>query len=241
LSDPTGLYQLPGGLVEKGDTAASIAGVLNNAYGLQYGAFFTASALIAFNGREPVVGSYYTYLIDLTQGSRTCGGCSGGTSGNGGSGTYYPPVSSPGAPNALSSPPMSQNGGSGTYARSTPGINMYSNCAIPISSCAQMKKTAEYVGDVVLIGGVIYLTKGNPIGVFSRAKVLNDLGIQAGAKALSIPGLNQGAMGLEEITFANLSLKNPGTWITGAITTLGVGEYLYKTFTDPKFDVTQGP
>jgi hypothetical protein len=52
-------------MVVQGDTARSIAGILNNAYAAQYGVYFTDKRLIEFNGGEPKVGSYYSFSIDL--------------------------------------------------------------------------------------------------------------------------------------------------------------------------------
>jgi hypothetical protein len=89
-SDPSGLYNVQSGKVDWGDTAVSIGNQLNQSIGAQYGAYFTGDALLAYNGgKQPVVGGYYGYSIDLS--SRYCGGCQ--------TGLYYPPVSSPGAPN----------------------------------------------------------------------------------------------------------------------------------------------
>jgi hypothetical protein len=52
-------------MVVQGDTARSIAGILNNAYAAQYGVYFTDKRLIEFNGGEPKVGSYYSFSIGL--------------------------------------------------------------------------------------------------------------------------------------------------------------------------------
>ncbi len=68
-SDPSGLFSITNGVVNnmvvKGDTADSIAGILNNAYAAQYGVYFSKARLIEFNGGEPKVGSYYSFSIDL--------------------------------------------------------------------------------------------------------------------------------------------------------------------------------
>jgi hypothetical protein len=48
------------------DTYVSIANDLTAAYGPQYGVYFTADALLAFNGgKKPVYGQNYGYSIDL--------------------------------------------------------------------------------------------------------------------------------------------------------------------------------
>lgn len=65
-SDPSGLYNVSSGLVEKGDTTASIALQLNIAYGVKYGINFTKEDLSTYNGgKNPIVGSNYGFSINL--------------------------------------------------------------------------------------------------------------------------------------------------------------------------------
>lgn len=90
-SDPSGLFDVKTGMVQKGDTAGSIAGQLTASYGPQYGATFTGSGLTSFNGgKAPVVGSYYGFSIDIGR-PGAAGSIGGGYSSGGG----YAPSSAP--------------------------------------------------------------------------------------------------------------------------------------------------